>query len=370
MNFKYEYQRFRRALRESQPAKPRGTFPSIEWAWPTGGRDLLIRAAALSDTEAALSAFREWRSAHAQAQARLPEQRLLLAISQRLPAQALSKREAIWLAAIEHKLGSLCTRAQLAAKPALAAIAGAGIDLMVFKGAARSAIAGTHHHVRFAREIDLLVRPRYFARAVRSVLALGWKSRGGAVKSLERTEGMNLVGGELGEIDLHKHAYHQVTLVDAHPTELWRRARQCTFLGQTVFVPSPTDQLMMALAHGAIGGHGHSDWLVDCAVLIHAGEIDWPLVETQIRSRDLEAGCLIALRYLAGPLAVPVPEDVLNRLEATARAHPLRRAAALLEARPRREHSVISALGRGTARVVRMMRTSAALKRVELASAS
>jgi hypothetical protein len=273
----------------------------------------------------------------------------------------------VWLTAVEHKLQSLCASAQREAASALAAIAAAGIDLMVFKGAARSAIDGGPSHTRFAREIDLLVRPDDFERAVDGVLAAGWNWRGGTVKRLDRLTGMNFVRGAVGEVDLHKYPYHQVALEDARPDDLWRRAHQCAFLGQTVFVPSPTDRLLMAIAHGSIGGHGHSDWIVDCAVAIEGGEVDWPLFELQARERRLEAGCLIALLYLAGPLAVPVPSTVLQRLDATTRAHPVRRVTALLEARPRREHSLVSALGRGIARGLRQVQSGAVLKRVELA---
>lgn len=367
MTPKYELARFRRVLGEARPTKPRGAFPTLQWAWPTGGRDLLLRAAILGDAEAAATALREWLATHAQGQIRLPEQRLLLTISQRLPTGVLNRREKVWLGAVEHKLSSICTQAQQEAKPTLAALADAEIDLMVFKGAARSAIDGPARHTRFTREIDLLVRPQDYERAVRCVLKAGWKCRAGTIGNLSRRTGLNFLHGEYGEVDLHQYPYHQVVVEDARPTALWDRASKCAFLGHTVLVPSPTDRLMMAIAHGSIGGHGHSDWLVDCAVLITNDAIDWPLFEKLTRGRDLEVGCAIALRYLAGPLDVPVPEGVLDRLDVRIRGHPWRRAAALLEARPRREHSLFSALARAVTRGLRIVRSGKILRQVELA---
>ena len=68
--------------------------------------------------------------------------------------------------------------------------------------------------------------------------------------------------------------------------------------------------------------------------------------------------------YLAGPLEVPVPKGPLESLIAASRWHPLQRASALLQGRPKREHSIPSALGRGIARGIRMVRKDRSIRRV------
>lgn len=363
MTLKYELENFVRGIREHKPTPPRGPFPQLEWAWPTGGRDLLLRAAILADLDAAKSALREWMRTHELEDIYFAEQRLVVAISHRMPDGALEGREKTRLSGVERHLWSQCMIALREAQPALAALNKAGIDMMVFKGASRSVLDMSNLRGRYAAEIDLLVRPADFERAVHAVLDAGWQWRGGRPKNLRGLIGMNFVHGRMGEIDIHKYAYHQLTGEDARPDAMWARASRHEFLGQPVYLPSPTDRLLLALAHGAIDGHANSDWLVDAAGLIREGKVDWPLFEQLAGERHVAAGCLIALRYLSGPLQVPVPPDTLSRLEAT--IGPMERAHALFEARPKREHSRISQWGRAWARATRQIRDGARLRQIE-----
>jgi hypothetical protein len=364
MTLRYEWENFRRGLRERRPTQPRGPFGSVEWAWPTGGRDLLLRAAILEDIPEAVRALREWMTTHELEDIHFAEQRLVVAISHRMPEGALEGREKTRLGGVERMLWSHCVVAFREAKLALAALGDAGIEMIVFRGAARSVLDISNLRGRYASEIDILVHPTDFERAIGAVLAAGWGWRGGKAKNLKRLTGMNLLHGRFGEVDIHRYAYRHLIASDANPDDLWGRATRHEFLGQTVGVPSGTDRLLIALAHGSIDGHANSDWLVDAALLIRDGEVDWALFERLALQRDLATGALIGLSYLAGPLKLPVPADLLARLEAASRRKPIRRALALLEARPKREHSTISAIGRWIARVVRHVRYDTVLARL------
>ena len=123
----------------------------------------------------------------------------------------------------------------------------------------------------------------------------------------------------------------------------------------------------MAIAHGGIDGHVQSDWLVDCAVIIGGGHVDWPLFIGLVLERRLEAPTAIVLSYLGGPLKVGVPAEVLARLKAGLRLRPVRLFSGLMLARPKRQHSPLSALGRGVARAARMTRKAWMIRRLDAA---
>ncbi|MEO6396388.1 MAG: nucleotidyltransferase family protein [Devosia sp.] len=348
-----------------RPAKPRGIFPALAWAWPTGERDLLLRAAIHSDLTVAAAAYRQWESTYDFDAVDFAKMRLLVSISNRIPPDILAAKDQPRLRGIERKLWSECIMALRSAAPALAALETAGIPVMVFKGAVRTVLDISNLRGRYASELDLLVRPNDFVRAWDAICAAGWAYVMGYRPRFDWLIGANLSKKGAGELDLHKYAYHQLVLSDLKPDALWGRAIETRFLGHRVFVPSPTDRLLMAIAHGGIGGHEQSDWMVDCAQLVRSGEIDWPLFVRLARERGVDALAATTLSYLAGPLEVPVPEAALSQLKAGTLLHPFRRMSALLQARPKREHSVPSAIARGVARAIRMANKSRMILKVE-----
>ena len=343
---------------------PAARFPAYGWAWPRGGLHQLLEAAILADLGRAADSFRHWRASHDLVNdVAFAEQRLLVAISARLPTGLLSGPARALLSGLERMLWSHSTVALRAAAPALALLREAGIEMMVFKGAARSAIDMRALRGRYASEIDLLVRRRDFPRALDVLAAAGWT--GGGHPRLDRLTGINLKGGGRGEIDLHKYPYHQALAADVDGADLWARSSEHVFLGHTVRVPSPTDRLVMAIAHGGIDAHRHSDWLVDAALLVREGGVAWELFERLCRERGVLAHAAIALGYLHHRLAVPVPASVLARLESGGRRSTLHLWGALLQARPKREHSPLGALGRGVARGFRQVARARSLARIE-----
>lgn len=365
MTLRQEVDHLRRAFRERIVTKPAGPFPSLAWAWPTGGRDLLLRAAALPDLDKAAAAYDQWQRTVEFETATMATQRLLVAVSYRMPEGVLPAVDRARLKGIERKLWSQCIISLKATEPALAALHRAGIDVMVVKGGVRTVLNVSDLRGRYAGDLDLLVRPADFVRAWDVVVNAGWMYKDGQPPDLGRLIGGNLNEGKLGELDLHRYPYHQLVMSDASPTALWARAVPQRFMDHPVFVPSPTDRLMMAVAHGTIGGHEQSDWLVDSAHLIHGGDVDWNLLLTLARERRVEAGVAIALSYLAGPLEAPVPAEIVATLAHSTWRHPVRHVSTLLQARPKREHSIASGIGRGVARAVRMLTKNHMVRRLE-----
>lgn len=340
-------------------------FPAYAWAWPKGGRDLLLRAAILDDLPSAGRAFGAWLDGHDFNDVTFAEQRLLVAISARLPDTVVSGSVRARLKGIERMLWTHSTLALQAARPALRVLDDAGIPVMVLKGAARAAIDMGDVRGRFASDVDLLVPRPHFETAYRALRSQDWHHNQRREPRLARITGINLYRGKHGDLDLHKFPLHQLNHGDADQSPLWARATQCTFLGQPVRVPSPSDRLLMAIAHGGIDGHQHSDWLVDCAVLMGSNTVDWPLFERLCAERHLEAHAALALSYLVDVLGMNMPPDALARIQIAGQSSTHQLWSALLQAHPKREHNTLGALGRGLARGHRQVEKARTLARLE-----
>ncbi|HWA49930.1 MAG TPA: nucleotidyltransferase family protein, partial [Dongiaceae bacterium] len=135
--------------------------------------------AALADSETARTAWRKWRDENDLARADHAEVRLLAAVAGRirkiegdmpLDPRLEGMRRHIW-AMNQMTLG--------ATKPLLAAMSAAGLPLMPLKGAARLAIDPDVSKERALRDVDVLVPPDEWARAVGVVLAAGWRNSRG-----------------------------------------------------------------------------------------------------------------------------------------------------------------------------------------------
>lgn len=329
---------------------PAARFPAYAWAWPKGGRDLLLRAAILHDLHSAGLAFGAWLERHDLNDVTFAEQRLLVAISARLPASAMPEAVRTRLKGVERMLWTHSTLVLQAAGPALQVLSAARIPVMVLKGAARAVIDPRDVRGRFASDVDLLVPRRHFEAAYASLRSADWQHNQKREPDLSRITGINLYRGAHGDLDLHKFPLHQLAPGDEDQSPLWNRATQGMFRGLPVSVPSPTDRLLMAIAHGGIDGHQHSDWLVDCAALMSGGSVDWDLFERLCAERQLEAHAGLALSYLVEALGMEMPPDALARLRSTGSRSTFELWSALLQAHPKREHTRLGALGRGVAR--------------------
>lgn len=341
-------------------------FPAYGWAWPKGGRHLLLKAAILPDPEAAAGAFLEWHETIDFERVMMAEQRLLLPIARRALGHLLSKNVQARLAGVERMLWTHSMVCLRAAEPGLAALVAAGIEVMIFKGAARTAVDATALRGRFASDIDMLVRRADYDKALQVLHDMGWALETHGMRiDVARSIGVNLRNDKGGEIDLHKYPFHQVIDQDVTSEALWQRSGSHTFLNQTVQVPAATDQLMLAIAHGGVDGHETSDWLVDCALLIGSGEVDWDLFEALCKQRRLAAHAAIVLSYLSEQLEIDVPGPALERLKRSGKSAPFYMWAALFQSHPKREHTRLGDMGRGISRGCRQMKKARAVMRAE-----
>ena len=326
-------------------------FPHLSWAWPSGSRERLIIAAAHADEARAADAFVKWLAATDLDSCAFAELRLLVRIASRFPETRIKVAERARLRGIVRHLWTRSRLALDSAAPALQALRTAGVDVLVLKGMALVALDMHNLKGRIAHDIDILVRPADVAPAFAILDGAGWRSTRGESGLLLRQRGaafrsINLVNPPFGDIDLHTRAYLTTGRDRPVETGLWTRSTRATLLGADVLVPSPTDRLVNAIAHGVLDAHRHSDWLVDCAQLVAKGAIDWPLVATLTEDLGAPAQVTLALFYLRQVLDQPVPEATLGRLWERTRTSPDDYYKALLLGHPRHAHSLLGRAGR------------------------
>jgi hypothetical protein len=326
-------------------------FPHLSWAWPNGGRERLLVAAAHADAQRAAQALLDWLSSTDLDNAQFAEQRLLVRAANRFPETRLKVPDRARLNGIVRLLWTRSRLSLDGAAPVLKALREAGVELLVLKGMAQAALDVHNLKGRIAHDIDILVRASDLPVALPLLDGAGWRSARGESGLFLKERGasfrtLNLVKPPFGDIDLHTRAYLTTSYRSEAETGIWSRSARARLLDIDVLVPSPTDRLMNAIAHGALDAHHHSDWLVDIAQLVGEGNVDWPLVVRLARDLAIPAQATLALSYLREALGCTVPEEALDFLWEEARNNWADYFKALLLGYPREQHSLVSGIGR------------------------
>jgi len=315
------------------------SFPNPGWAWPSGGRDLLLKAALLPQPEMALDHFARWLALQDLDDAVFADHRLLAAILERHGPALARFAEYPRLKGIQRKLWTESRMRVHANLPILRALSQGGVPVMLFKGAARVAVNPAAQRQRAHQDVDILVRPEHMAAAARILIAEGWQTARGetalsAVARAPTARAINFHDARDGDIDLHRSIYHGPNFHPLRDAALWDQAVSADFFGQPVLVPRAEERLAITLAHGAWSSHTHSDWLVDAAELIADPTLDGAELEAIIRDRRMAFQARIGLGYLAQEIGVPMPAGLLDRLAGQPQPGWLARRGTLLLARP------------------------------------
>jgi Uncharacterised nucleotidyltransferase len=310
------------------------------WAWPKNSIDHLLQAAAHADDDAARAAWRQWAHGRDLDDVRFNEMRLLAAVAPRLnrldPAHGARSR----IVGIERMLWSRSQVVLRDIQPALELLRQEHIDMMVLKGAARAAREASALKLRFVNDVDILVAPHDFRRAFDLLDAAGWRSTATGTShfqraQLDRVHGVNLIQGNFADLDIHRSAFHEPHMSLEEDSWMWDRSQAGSLAECPVRVPSATDTVILALAHGGPSGHRTSDWLLDMVAAVNSGGVDWKLWQEIIERRHLEASAAVSLTYLADKLGCPIPGDTLEWTVGRARRAPVALATGLLLSRPK-----------------------------------
>ena len=209
--------------------------------WPTPLQELLLDAA-LMDRDRALEAFAEWVAATGFDEIDSGTFRMLPLAAHNFNRLGITNK---WSAHLRGTLRRTWYENQVmlhAALPAVDVLQSAGIDVVVFKGAALAVLEYGSLDVRPMDDLDVLVPEDRAAEALRALLDAGWEPGdvllpqpiGALPESFLRfRHGAPLHGPAGFEVDLHWHATCAWCWPDAD-RGLWATTRPLELLGRDV----------------------------------------------------------------------------------------------------------------------------------------
>jgi hypothetical protein len=298
---------------------------TLNRVWPPE-RQILLLTAALGAPGPAQAAWRRWNQLCTLDEATSPEVRLLASVARRMPE--LDPGSPL----MSRLIGArryIFTRTQLtlaAARPLLAALTDAGLRLLLIKGAARIAEDPKLAAERTLRDVDVLVHPEDLGAAFAIVERAGWMPRlpnwwavDGSLE--ERVQSFHATGFNTpdpkasGVVDIHHFTLPMCRNV-GDDGAFWTRARKATFLEMPFLVPSPTDSILIALAHALLFSSGQktADWALDIEPPIRAGSVDWSIFLQEAHARKIEAFLLAPLILAARRIGIAMPAAVIAEL--------------------------------------------------------
>ncbi len=294
-------------------------FPRIAWAWPDGGLHDLLTAAICPDDAVALNAFGNWLSHTDLDDATFAEHRLLAAITSRFGERLADRPEYARLCGLQRLNWTRSRLAVRATMPVLQQMVEAGLRPVLLKGAARVALEPSEQKARTSYDVDLLLSDSDFNAAFEILAADGWQStRGESAMGLRArissVRARNFKKGQFGDVDIHRRGYHDANSNSICDREVFEDLSGVDFYGVPLFVPGPEERLAMAIGHGCVDGHAHSDWLVDASRILLRETVDWEKFMFIVRSRKLGGQGAVAFSYLHHALGVPMPESVVERV--------------------------------------------------------
>jgi len=340
--------------------KLRQLLPQLAWAFPRGKHHQLILAAVSQDREASLAAAHCWLSENDIDNAIFRDHRLLLAVAARFGSELKQHAAYPRLVGLQRLLWTRSMMAMQEAKPCLTRIAEAGYAMVLIKGAAQLATRTMTNKQRVAYDIDIVVKPESMVPVFQILLDEGWTPSPGTSgkyirEHLASIRGINLFKGDWGDIDLHGRPYHPGQGAARENDRFWAATRQAMLNGTALFVPQLEDRIALAIAHGGLDGHTHSDWLVDCATILQEDRIDWNLLGEIVATRRIEVPAAVTFQYFQEQLGFQIPKEFLRERTVNAPRNPLSFYAGLIQVRPKEQFGQVGGLMRAITKKYRKL---------------
>ncbi|MEZ5831260.1 MAG: nucleotidyltransferase family protein [Dongiaceae bacterium] len=291
---------------------------SLRRYWPPEGQILLL-IAALADLETARRAWQQWDARQELADAASPELRLLAAVARRMPQLAPGVPLDPRLAGARRHIWTQTQMTLGTTRPLLAALHAERLRMMLLKGAARLSIDPSIAQERALRDIDVLIHPDDWERAVSVALREGWRDKHAAdPAALRLAHAIGLRSpqpGARGEFDLHRQVLWECRN-RGQDLDLWERAIAARFLDLDLLCPSVTDFSLVTLAQSMLYSPGPTaaHWALDVDPEIRAGRLDWALLLREANIRKIELFIASPLLMMKERLGTPVPQEILHDL--------------------------------------------------------
>jgi hypothetical protein len=210
-------------------------------------------------------------------------------------------------------------------KRVTAALAAAGVPVIVLKGPAIAPGLYATPVLRPYDDLDLVVRPEDEAAAVAALRGSGFVEQRWAAQDLEQAR-----MAQVEELTKKERAFwtaDRQSLVELHVDTLrlflraageaarWQRAVPAPHAPGALML-CPEDQLVQLSVHGHRHGYSRLGWLKDLDVFVraYAAQLDWELVRASAAEEGVQATVWYSLRLTAALLGTPVPPSALIRL--------------------------------------------------------
>jgi putative nucleotidyltransferase-like protein len=274
----------------------------------TEDHGLLLRAG-LSEPAEAVAAWARWGATREGPPADLPS-RLLFPLVWSHLSGALRGDPYARLLADEYR--DVWTQNQFLharAAHALAALADAGVEVLVFKGASLSLRYYEDVGARPMADVDILVAPTALFAAGRALVRSGWRPSDRSwysARLARHSERFCDAAG--GEIDLHWSPLD----IPISQAPLWESSRPLEDATEDVRILSPADELLVACVHGRLrNAPAGPRWMADAITVIRRG-VDWDTVLARSAQLRMVAPVLVALRSLEAEFPSTVPTAVVR----------------------------------------------------------
>lgn len=296
-------------------------YPGDGRVLPAPRQELLLKAALLRG-EASMQAWREW-SAEGIDHVDWGSYRMLPQLYRNLRAQGAEHP-------LMPKLRGIYRHAwcenQLRFRDAellLRTFHEAGIPAMVLKGAALSLLHYKDFGARLMQDVDILVPEDRLRQALDLLGRQHWTAY--TWTPARFTEGFKryrhavaFVSGSDRQLDLHWHVLY-LACSPGYDRTFWEGSVPLDFRGAPARALNPADQLLHICLHGAAGadGGGALRTVADSVtVLGSCGTLDWGRVLALADELRVALPLREILRYLKAEFAAPVPDGLLESLDA------------------------------------------------------
>jgi Uncharacterised nucleotidyltransferase len=286
--------------------------------WPSRQQELLLRVALLEDEQAE----RAWSELTPQ----LDIQRLEAGSTVLLPLLYERLRDKPttepFLPRLKGVYRYVWYRNQVAMKALLEMLAllrGAGIEAIVFGGAALVARYYRSLGVRPIDEAAVLVRPHQRQDATTVLMQAGWSLTRDSGRS-DRLQPADARDGRMADLHWQLPVEFEPVSHQQFEEEVWRDADASDLQGTPTLTLDPSDELLLTCVGGVRSSStSNVQWIPDAMTILRVSgsDIDWDTLIGKAVRRRRTLPLLEALRYLTEALYAPIPQSVLKKLELT-----------------------------------------------------
>jgi hypothetical protein len=284
--------------------------------WPTEQQTLILRAA-LSPSESAMNAWLSLRGRLDLDSIDLASQRLLPLLERNLTRLGIKDPLLVRCKGIHRYHWSRNQVLFHRGRDLLAALAAAGVDTLLLKGAALVTRYYGDPGLRPMNDFDVAVPAAAAAEAVAVLERSGWSSVYRITPSFRRVKHAALFEDRgRRHCDLHWRILEESSQA-ADDEDLWRASDEIEFQGQRIRILSPADQLLHVCVHGARWAPDAGiRWIADAMLIIAAGGIDWQRLADGAGKRRFVLRMRETLEFLRTAMAAPIPDAVVADLRA------------------------------------------------------